>query len=66
MHLGMSYTEIYKLPIRYREWYLNRLVEHFKQRNEARSGKVSDPKPINQGKSFSDYQDMINKKFGTE
>ena len=64
MHLGMTYTEIYKLPVKYREWYLNRLVEHFKKKNETRTGSSSTPKPINQGKGLNDYQDMINKKFG--
>ncbi len=36
MHLGMSYTEIKRLPIRYRRWFLDRVVAHFEQQNKRR------------------------------
>ena len=31
----MSYTEIRNLPVRYREWYINRIMEDFQKRKEA-------------------------------
>ena len=34
-NLGMSYTEIRNLPIRYREWYINRIMEDFQKKKEA-------------------------------
>ena len=35
MHLRMTYSDIYSLPIRYRKWYIERLVEHFNDRKKA-------------------------------
>ena len=31
----MSYTEIKNLPVRYRSWYINRIMEDFQKRKEA-------------------------------
>jgi len=31
----MSYSEVHKLPITYRRWFLARLVKHFQQKNKA-------------------------------
>ena len=53
----MSYSEVKSLPIKYRHWYLSRLVRHFKEKNEANS-KDSDysdtQKPLNLSKNFLD------------
>lgn len=35
-HLGMSYTEIRKLPITYRRWFIDRIIEDFNRKEEAR------------------------------
>lgn len=47
----MSYSEVHRLPIRYRHWYLDRLAQHFKMKNkahkEAMNGMGSADKPIN-------------------
>ena len=34
MHLGMSYTELQRLPVRYRHWYIKRLSKHFEKKND--------------------------------
>ena len=31
----MSYTEIKNLPVRYRSWYINRIMEDFQKQSEA-------------------------------
>jgi hypothetical protein len=31
----MSYTEIRNLPVRYRSWYINRIMEDFQKQKEA-------------------------------
>ena len=31
----MSYTEIVNLPVRYRSWYINRIMEDFQRQSEA-------------------------------
>ena len=31
----MSYSEVHRLPIRYRSWFLRRLVKHFDDKNKA-------------------------------
>ena len=61
MHLGMSYSEVRGLPIRYRRWFIERLSKHFKDQNESMQEK-SDANHSN-SKSFEDYQTMLDKKF---
>ncbi len=61
LHLGMSYTEVRKLPVRYRRWYITRLLKHFKDKNEA-----SQSKPKNNSsnmQALDKYKTMIDKKF---
>ena len=31
----MSYTEIKNLPVRYRSWYINRIMEDFQKQKDA-------------------------------
>ena len=31
----MSYSEVHRLPIRYRNWFLRRLAKHFNDKNKA-------------------------------
>ena len=35
-HLRMSYSEVKKLPVRYRRWFLDRLAEEFKNQADVR------------------------------
>ena len=34
----MSYSEVHRLPIRYRHWYLDRLAKHFETKNNILEG----------------------------
>lgn len=63
MHLNMTHEDIYRLPVKYRNWFIDRLAKHFKNKNEIQAGN-QDAKPVNDGKSLADYEEMINKKFG--
>jgi hypothetical protein len=58
MHLRMSLSDIHNLPVRYRKWYMDRLVKHFT--------KNSEPKPVDKSqdaKNFAKFQDQIMKKL---
>ena len=65
MHLKMSYTEVYNLPVRYRKWYVDRLVKYFEERNERAKNSVKPNNNINADnkKGFDLFQEMIDNKF---
>jgi len=60
MHLGMNYEEVRNLPIRYRRWFIDRLLKYFEDKNESRNDK-NKPKASNMS-SLSNYEAMLNKK----
>ena len=50
-HLGMSYSDVRSLPIPYRRWFIDRLVEDFKKKkklseNRSTSRSVSRDVPM--------------------
>lgn len=63
----MRYSDIRTMPVRYRKWYVKRLVKHFKDQNE----RLSNNKPANNsstpaklsGQDIDNFQDAINRKF---
>ncbi len=60
MHLNMQYSDIKKLPVRYRKWYIERLVKHFKQMNSKNN------KPQETDREFDKlamFEDQIKKKM---
>jgi len=58
MHLGMSYTELQKLPVRYRHWYVKRLSKHFEQKKDTVN------KPNNdQNAPLTKIEDFFKKKL---
>jgi hypothetical protein len=59
MHLHMSYSEIKNLPARYRKWFVERLIKHFKQANE----KHVKPNEDRQIDKFLKFEDQIKKKL---
>lgn len=63
MHLGMSYTELQKLPVRYRHWYIRRLSKHFDKKNENKQR--SDSKILNGDNNtpLSRIEEIFNKKM---
>ncbi len=62
MHLGMSYTELQRLPVRYRHWYVKRLSKHFEKKNEAAKSSVA-KKSNNQDLPFSRIEEILKKKM---
>jgi len=58
MHLGMSYTELQKLPVRYRHWYVQRLSKHFEQKKDISNNRGND-----QNAPLSKIEDFIKKKL---
>ena len=62
----MSHSEVRNLPIRYRHWYLNRLVRHFEEKNKqfndasSRSSTTRDTDSIN---NLNKFESQMNKKF---
>jgi len=57
----MSYSEVYKLPVAYRRWFVDRLVQDFKQRKEALEGKASDNANHSNMDKLKQYEDMLSK-----
>ena len=62
MHLGMSYTEVRLLPTRYRRWYIDRLLQYFKDKKAVNEGTAASDTSGNM-KSLSDYQNILDQKF---
>ena len=61
MHLGMSYTELHRLPVRYRHWYINRLSKHFEKKSEIMSPDKN--KKSNIDTPLSRIEEIFNKKL---
>lgn len=64
MHLNMSYSEVQKLPVRYRHWFIKRLSKHAEQKKNINSG---DSVKSSQNEKFaplSRIEEIINKKLG--
>lgn len=67
MHLNMSFSEVKKLPIRYRHWYLDRLAKHFNDKKEMmesvksnNSARESNSDVMNK---FAQFENQVNSKF---
>jgi hypothetical protein len=60
MHLGMTYTELRRLPVRYRTWYVKRLSRYFEERNDARNNKKTEGFDA---AGFDKFEKMINQKM---
>lgn len=58
MHLGMSYTELQKLPVRYRHWYVKRLSKHFEQKKDTINKSSND-----QNAPLTKIEDFFKKKL---
>ena len=58
----MSYSEVERLPVAYRKWFIKRLIKEFDKRNEAMAGNTgSDVNHENMDK-LKQYEDMLSKK----
>ena len=56
----MSYSEVKQLPTAYRQWFLERLVKEFSQKNEIDNGK-EDINNDNINK-LKQYENMLSNK----
>ena len=65
MHLNMTYQDIRSMPIRYRRWYLDRLIKHFDKRNKMyeNAGNPSSHRDSPDTAGFDKFNEMINNKF---
>ena len=62
----MSYSEVHRLPIRYRRWYLDRLKRHFEEKNKAYEKSNQPIKPnknSNDGDLFSRFESQVKNKL---
>ena len=63
----MSYSEVHRLPIRYRNWFLRRLAQHFEAKNkafnEATSKDVNRDKTKNNLEKLSMFESQIKSKL---
>ena len=63
----MTYSEVHKLPIRYRHWFLRRLVRHFDSKNKAiEKAQNSSPSPQNSKDNldmFSRFENQVKNKL---
>ena len=62
----MSHSEVRNLPIRYRHWYLNRLVQHFEEKNKQFEESTSSNSAVrgsNNINNLNKFESQMNKKF---
>ena len=59
----MSYLEVKQLPIRYRRWFLDRIVKHFKEQNERLNKDKNARNENNDLASLADFEKQVNSKF---
>ena len=62
----MSYSEVYKLPVSYRRWYLRRLVRHFEDKSK-KLNQIQNPKNDSKDDSkldmFSRFENQVKNKL---
>ncbi len=63
LHLNMSYSEVRNLPIKYRRWFLDRLIQHFEMKNKAIKKSVDDHNPSQGLKDLNKFESMIKDKL---
>ena len=61
MHLNMSYSEVRGLPVRYRRWFIERLLKYYKDKNDPDNRRGASAE---NNRSLSQYQEHLDKKFG--
>jgi len=62
----MDYQTVRSLPIRYRRWFLERLVKDFEERKKARSGESvgTDNQSVGEKMNkLSKFEEMMSNKF---
>ena len=62
----MSYSEVHRMPVRYRRWFLQRLVRHFEDKNETRKKATEPLKQQDDSENldmFSRFEDQVKNKL---
>ena len=62
----MSYSEVHKLPITYRKWFLNRLIRHFETKSSFSSKDNSTPNPSEGLKNLNKFESLIKGKLDNQ
>ena len=63
--MNFTYQDIRMMPIRYRHWYINRLVKHFDKRNNMYE-QLNNPSKSNPDlKGLDKFNEQMNKKFSS-
>ena len=60
MHMHMQHSEIKSLPVRYRKWFINRLIQHFNKLNDKT--KAQDSK-VDARDKLAQFEEQIKKKL---
>lgn len=63
----MTYSEVHRLPLRYRSWFLRRLAKHFDDKNKAyediKNNKTPSKQSNNSLEKLSQFESHIKSKF---
>jgi hypothetical protein len=65
MHMNFTYHDIRMMPVRYRQWYLKRLIKHFEKRNNMYEQANNPSKGTGDMKGFDKFSEQMNKKFSS-
>tara|TARA_R110001592_G_scaffold54309_1_gene166216 strand:+ start:292 stop:471 length:180 start_codon:yes stop_codon:yes gene_type:complete len=57
----MSFSEVKNLPVAYRKWFIDRIVQEFNQKNEAMSGNSNKDAGHENMSKLREYEDMLSK-----
>jgi hypothetical protein len=60
----MTYSEVKKMPVRHRHWFINRLVRHFEEREELRQNdSSSNNNPSESLNNLSIFENQVKSKL---
>lgn len=65
-HLNFSYSDAKKLEIRYRRWFIERLIKEMEDKKKASKQNTPQAMDAESSKGFKQFEDMINKKFDNQ
>ena len=59
----MSYSEVKNLPVRYRRWFIDRLVKESKDRKESHSNSKNTKNLSSNVNKLNEYEKILSDKF---
>jgi len=57
----MSFSEVKDLPVAYRKWFINRIVQDINQKNEVISGNQNQDAGHENMSKLREYEDKLSK-----